>query len=254
MGSIPPYLVFAIYAVSARYTAHSNVHHAAARLSEDYSLRPRADIDDPSIDCLQTLLFSVAFTASGKGKKAYMRLASGVHMAMALELHQESDHRIRLTPMEKEMRCRLFWKCCLMDRFHAFGSKRPTLISDKSIFLVFLPYWCPSLRSLPIEVEFRNGSNLQHQSGSGKKSQGSSGMLIDIIRILGIKNQYPAVGGVKGISSIEWPAFVGYCIRTAGTVHVHRAHYKGDREVEVFSALADFLSRETQQLLKLRYA
>ena len=58
----------------------------------------------------------------------------------------------------------------------------------------------------------------------------------------------------KQSASIEWPAFVGYCICTAATVHVHGAHYKGGREGEVFSASADFLSREMQQLSELRYA
>jgi hypothetical protein len=40
-------------------------------------MRSRAalDIDDPSVDAIQTLLLlSVAFTAAGKGKKAYMML------------------------------------------------------------------------------------------------------------------------------------------------------------------------------------
>lgn len=279
-------------------------------------------------------------------------------MAVALELHREFDAKTRLTPVEREMRRRLFWTCYLMDRFTACGSKRPSLIADKSIVLR-LPSWCPSPTSLPIEGEFfQNGSNLQYHSGSGKKSQGSSGMLIDIVRILGITNRYLAAGGVKGdshfpwhslsnlskirqdldiwasgtqdvfssvdtlfgqpdsttlvlskliyhlihcliyrpflpidlaelagtgqhqswqieatnlcflhanaiaelvelgkqSSSIEWPAFVGYCICTAGTVHVHGTHYKGGREGEVFTASADFLSREMQQLSELRYA
>ena len=279
-------------------------------------------------------------------------------MAMALELHREFDHKARLTPVDRETRRRLFWTCYLMDRFAACGSKRPSLISDKSI-MICLPSWSPSPSSIAIEGEFfQNGSNLQYHSGSGKKSQGSSGMLIDIVRILGITNQYLAAGGVKGDShfpwhslskiskirqdldvwasgthdvfssvgilfgqpdsttlvlskliyhlihclvyrpflpvdlaelagtgqhqswqieatnlcflhanaigelvelgkqspAIEWPAFVGYCICTAGTVHVHGAHYKGGREGEVFSASADFLSREMQQLSELRYA
>ena len=38
----------------------------------------------------------------------------------------------------------------------------------------------------------------------GKKSQGSSGMLIDIVRILGITNRYLAAGGVKGDSHFPW--------------------------------------------------
>jgi hypothetical protein len=279
-------------------------------------------------------------------------------MAIALELHREMDINLRVTPIEREMRRRLFWTCYLIDRFTACGSKRPSLIADKAIVLR-LPSWSPNEASLPIEGEFfQNGSNLQYSSGTGKKSQGSNGMLIDIVRILGITNRYLAAGGVKGDShfpwhslsnlskirqeldiwasgiqdvftsidalfgqldsttlvlsklvyhlmhcliyrpflpidlmelagtgqhqswqigatnlcflhanaiaelvelgkqsaAIEWPAFVGYCICTAGTVHVHGAHYKGGRENEVFSASADFLSREMQQLSELRYA
>jgi hypothetical protein len=279
-------------------------------------------------------------------------------MAIALELHRDLDVNIRITPVEREMRRRLFWTCYLIDRFTACGSKRPSLITDKAIVLR-LPSWSPNVAELPIEGEyFQNGSNLQYSSGTGKKSQGSSGMLIDIVRILGITNRYLAAGGVKGDShfpwhslsnlskirqeldiwasgtqdvftsidilfgqsdsttlvlsklvyhlihcliyrpilpidllelagtgqhqswqieatnscflhanaiaelvelgkqsaAIEWPAFVGYCICTAGTVHVHGAHYKGGREGEVFSTSADFLSREMQQLSELRYA
>jgi hypothetical protein len=278
-------------------------------------------------------------------------------MALALELHRECNLKIRISPAEMEMRRRLFWTCYLMDRFVACGSKRPSLIADESIML-HLPSWCPDSAALPVEGEFfQNGSNLQYHPGSGKKSQGSTGLLIDIGRILGVTNRYLAAGGVKGDShfpwhslsnlskirqvldiwasgtqdvfssvdtlfgqpdsttlvlskliyhlihcliyrpflpidlaelartgqhqswqieatnlcflhanaiaelvelgrqsaTIEWPAFVGYCICTAGTVHVHGAHYKGGPE-EVFSSSADFLSREMQQLAELRYA
>jgi hypothetical protein len=208
---------------------------------------------------------------------------------------------------------------------------------------------------------FQSYTNLQQLQGSGRKSQGSSGMLIDICRILGTTNQYLAAGGVKGDShfpwhslsnlskirqdldvwasgtedvfssleslfgqtdstvlvlskliyhlvhcliyrpflpidlaelagsgqhqswqieatnmcflhanalaelvelgkqtaSVEWPAFVGYCICTAGTVHIHGAHYSrigSAGDVNVFSSSTDFLSREMQQLSELRYA
>ncbi|KAL3424110.1 fungal specific transcription factor [Phlyctema vagabunda] len=357
---VPNFLLYAIYAVSARYTSHPNGYHAAVRMSDDYATRARAelDVDDPSVDALQALLLlAMSFTASGKGKKAYMLLSNGIAMAMALELHREVESNARVTTIEREMRRRLFWTCYLMDRFMACGSKRPSLIADKSIVLR-LPSWAPTPSALPVEGEFfQNGSNLQYHSGSGKKSQGSSGMLIDIVRILGITNRYLAAGGVKGDShfpwhslsnlskirqdldvwasgtqdvfssvdtlfgqpdsttlvlskliyhlihcliyrpflpidlaelagtgqhqswqieatnmcflhanaiaelvelgkqstAIEWPAFVGYCICTAGTVHVHGTHYKG-APGEVFSASADFLSREMQQLSELRYA
>jgi len=125
-------------------------------------------------------------------------------MAMALELHREVDAHARITAVEREMRRRIFWTCYLLDRFMASGSKRPSLIADKTI-LLRLPCWSPNPATLPMEGEFfQNGSNLQCLQGSGKKSQGSSGMLIDITRILGITNRYLASGGVKGDSHFPW--------------------------------------------------
>lgn len=56
----------------------------------------------------------------------------------------------------------------------------------------------------------------------------------------------------RASSIIDWPAFVGYCVSTAGTIHVHGAHYPS-REGEVFSVSAEFLSREMQQLSELRF-
>lgn len=61
----------------------------------------------------------------------------------------------------------------------------------------------------------------------------------------------------KQTGAIEWPAFVGYCICTAGTVHIHGAQYNrvGARggDMGTFAASADFLAREMQQLSELRY-
>jgi hypothetical protein len=125
-------------------------------------------------------------------------------MAIALETHRELDGHSRATPVERETRRRLFWACYLLDRFMACGSKRPSLISDRTV-LLRLPCWSPNPGYSPVEGElFQAGSNLQYMQGSGKKSQGSTGMLIDISRILGITNRYLAAGGVKGDSHFPW--------------------------------------------------
>lgn len=370
-----------IWLTTPRYTPHPSGYEAGVKLSEGYAAQARNEIDtdEPSVDALQALLLLVtAFTAAGKGKKAYMLLsrispvacsydlltwtaASAVGMTVALELHREMDAQARVMPVEREMRRRLFWTCYLLDRFMACGSKRPSLIGDKTI-LLRLPCWSPNPGSPPIEGEFfQSGSNLQCLQGSGKKSQGSNAMLVDISRILGTTNRYLAAGGVKGDShfpwhslsnlskirqeldvwasgmedvfssldtlfgqadstilvlgkliyhlihcliyrpflpidlaelagpgqhqswqieatnmcflhanaiaelvelgrqaaTIEWPAFVGYCICTAGTVHIHGAHYSKNAsggEMNVFSSSAEFLSRAMQQLSELRYA
>ncbi|KAG7403808.1 putative transcriptional regulatory protein [Fusarium oxysporum f. sp. rapae] len=364
LNQLPQFFSFAISAVAVRHTTDPSGYQAAANLSEDLAALARREIniEEPSIDGLQALLLLVnAFTATGKGKKAYMLMTSATGMAMALEIHKETDGQARMTPVEREMRRRLFWTCYLLDRFQATGSKRPSLISDNTIMLR-LPSWSPNSSSLPVEGEFfQTGSNLQYFPGSDKKPQGSMGMLIDITRVLGNTNRYLAAGGVKGDSHfpwhtlstiskirqdldvwasgtedvfsnlgtlfvqadstilllskviyhlihcliyrpflpidlaelaetgqhqswqieatnmcflhanaimeliqfgkqsgiVDWPAFIGYCVCTAGTVHVHGAHYsqQGNQgEFNVFSLAAEFLPREMQFLSELRYA
>jgi hypothetical protein len=50
---------------------------------------------------------------------------------------------------------------------------------------------------------------------------------------------------------VDFPAFVSYCICTAGTIHVHGAFYQG-QVGDVYSMSGDFLTREVQQLTELR--
>ncbi|KAM0475654.1 hypothetical protein ACHAPX_006978 [Trichoderma viride] len=363
LNQLPPFLFNAIAAIAARHTPHPNGFRAAVKLGDDYAYRARSaiDIDEPSIDNLQAIvLLAIAYTASGKGRKAFMLIANAIGMIMALELHREMDPQAQITPLERETRRQLFWSCYLLDRFSASGSKRPSLIGDDCIALR-LPSWSPAVSGIPVDGDFfLCGSNLQYFQGSGKKSQGTSGMLIDITRILGVTNRYLAAGGVKGDShfpwhslsnlskirqdldvwasgtdgvfattdvlfgqpdstvlvlckliyhlihcliyrpflpislaelagngqhqswqieatnmcffhanaitelaemgrqmqTIEWPSFVGYCICTAGTVHIHGAHYgkQGTSgEMSAFSASSDFLSREMQFLSDLRF-
>ena len=283
-------------------------------------------------------------------------IANAIGMAIALNLHREAPTMSELTSNERELRRQLFWTCYIMDRFASCGSKRPSLLADKSV-LLRLPSWNLDANALPIEGEYFSAqTNLQYALGPGRSSQGSMGMLIDIIRILGITNHYLAAGGVKGDShfpwhalsnlskirqdldiwaqgnedllvnvetfnaqsdycvlmlsklvyhlihcliyrsflpidlaelqgtgqhhswqieatnlcfmhanaiaelaelgrqtpNMEWPAFLGYCLCTAGTIHVHGAHYRG-QEGEVYSLSAQFLSRELQHLSELRF-
>ena len=70
-----------------RYSAHPNGYHAAVKLSEDYAMRSRQelDVDEPSLECLQALLLlTIAFTAAGKGKKAYMMLCKSSPLSFLL--------------------------------------------------------------------------------------------------------------------------------------------------------------------------
>ncbi|KAG5919184.1 hypothetical protein E4U61_001069 [Claviceps capensis] len=207
LKQLPDYLANAIWAVASRHTPHPDGFQGAAKRSEDYASRARQflDTDEPRIESLQALvLLVIAFTASGHAKKAYMLMSSAIGMAMALELHREISAEAQVTPVDREVRRRLFWTCYLLDRYLACGSKRSSLISDACIALR-LPSWCLSPSSLPIDGEiFQRGSNLQSRQGSANRCQGSTGMLVDITRLLGWANQYMAAGGVKGDSHFPW--------------------------------------------------
>ncbi|KAM0668417.1 hypothetical protein ACQRIU_001979 [Beauveria bassiana] len=213
LKQLPQYLVDAMCAAVAKFSVHPNGHLAAAQLSLDLATRARQaiDIDEVSVEATQSLLLiCLTFIMAGKGAKAYMVLTNAIAMALGLELHRETDSQIRITTqMERETRRRLFWTCYLLDRLLACGSKRPGLISDDAIILR-LPSWTSNPCSAHIEGEFFDcGSNLRYLQGSGTKSQGSSGMFIDICRILGITNKYLAAGGVKGDSHFPWHALSG---------------------------------------------
>ena len=79
---IPRYLLYAVYAVSARYATYPEAFHEAIRSSEYYALQARNEIDtdEPSLYALQSLiLLTVAFLAAGNGKKSYMLLCKCIH-------------------------------------------------------------------------------------------------------------------------------------------------------------------------------
>ncbi|KAJ3478761.1 hypothetical protein NLG97_g8487 [Lecanicillium saksenae] len=207
LKQLPQYLIDAMCATVAKFSGHPNGHLAAVQMSLDLaaSARRAIDVDELSVEATQALLLiSLTYTMAGKGAKAYMVLNNAVAMAIGLELHREMDAQAQVTLMERETRRRLFWTCYQLDRLMASGSKRPGLISDDAIILR-LPSWSSKPSSAPTEGEFFHcGSNLQYLQGSAKKSQGASGMFIDICRILGITTKYLAAGGVKGDSHFPW--------------------------------------------------
>ncbi|ROV93749.1 hypothetical protein VSDG_06935 [Cytospora chrysosperma] len=290
LNQLPSYLVHAIYAVAARYTPHPSGYQSAVRLSEDYASRARLeiDLDEPSIDALQAcLLLVTAFTAAGKGKKAYMLLTNAVGMAMAQELHREMDPRKKsqgssgmlidisrilgitnrylaaggvkgdshfpwhtLSNLSKIRQDLDIWASGIEDVFSSldtlFGQTDSTvLVLSKLIYhlihcLIYRPF-------LPIDLAELAG-NGQHQSWQIEATNMCFLHANAIAELVELGKQ---------TATIEWPAFVGYCICTAGTVHIHGAYYSKAApggEMSVFSSSAEFLSREMQQLSELRYA
>ncbi|KAJ5813961.1 uncharacterized protein N7503_000711 [Penicillium pulvis] len=208
-NQLSPHLAMAISAMTLRYTHTIGQPEQSLHMGLDAALQARrmVDVDNPTVEALQTLLLlSQAFFAYGMGKKAYMTFTSCVAMVVALDLLREVPSKASLTLQEREMRRRLFWAVYLMDRFIVCGSRRPCLISDHSIVLR-LPSWSPHAAGLNMEGElFHVGPNIQYSADSRRKSPSAASLLIDITRILGVTNRYLAAGGVKGDSHFPWHA------------------------------------------------
>ncbi|KAJ5665680.1 uncharacterized protein N7477_008128 [Penicillium maclennaniae] len=209
MNQLPAHLSMAIYAMVVRYTYSVGQPDQPLRMGLDAALQARqmVDVDNPTVEGLQTLLLlSQAYFAYGLGKKAYMVFSNCVAMVVALDLLREVSSKINMLPAEREMRRRLLWSVYLMDRFITCGSRRPCLISDHSIVLR-LPSWSPHAAGLSVDGElFHVGPNIQYSADSRRKAPSAASLLIDITRILGVTNRYLAAGGVKGDSHFPWHA------------------------------------------------
>ncbi|KAE8144825.1 hypothetical protein BDV25DRAFT_134333 [Aspergillus avenaceus] len=197
-GQLSMCLSMAIHALTIRYTTSNPPPQGL-----DYARQARrlVDIDEPSIEGLQTLLLlSQTFFAYGYGKKAYMTLTNAVAMVLSLGLYRELPSRSPTRGVEREIRRRLFWTAYTMDRFLTCGSKRPCLLADHSIVLRL-----PSAGSEAGEWFNPIGPNVQFTSDR-RKGPGTSALLVDITRILGVTHRYLAAGGVKGDSHFPWHA------------------------------------------------
>ncbi|KAL1304785.1 hypothetical protein AAFC00_003718 [Neodothiora populina] len=114
-----------------------------------------------------------------------------------------------------------------------------TLVLSKTIYhlihcLIYRPF-------LPLDLTELAGTG-QHQSWQMEATNlcfSHANAIAELVEI----------GRVHGLNT--WPAFVGYCLSTAGTVHVHGALYTG-REGDMFARSADFLSKEMAHLSDLR--
>ncbi|ENH65023.1 hypothetical protein FOC1_g10001305, partial [Fusarium oxysporum f. sp. cubense race 1] len=302
----------------ARHTTDPCGYQAAANLSEDLAARARREIntDEPFLDSLQALLLLVsAFTATEKGKKAYMLMTSATGMAMALEIHKETDGQARMTPLILATVEGEFFQTgsnlqyfqgsdkkpqgsmgMLIDITRVLGNTNRNLAAGgvkgdshfpwhtlstiskirqvldvsasgtKEVFsnlgtllgqadstilllskvihhlihcLIYRPFLSIDLAEL--------AETGQHQSWQIEATNMCflrANAIMELIQL----------GKQSGI--VDWPAFIGYFVCTAATVHVHGAHYSqqwNQGECNVFSSAAEFLSREMQFLSELRF-
>ena len=145
---MPPVLVLAVCAISARFSTHPAVNSEPAFLRGEDWAAPARDIalkryDEPNITILTVLLIlGLHEFGTCQGGRSWTLCGMAMRMAYALQLHRELDHdplgqkngkKSELSFMDREIRRRTMWACFIMDRFNSSGTERPTCMNEETI-------------------------------------------------------------------------------------------------------------------------
>ncbi|KAG9774203.1 putative transcriptional regulatory protein [Exophiala dermatitidis] len=173
-GTIPPVLILAVCAISARFSTHPQVSTEPAFLrGEQWATPARRIVEkrhyEPNITILTAMLMlGLHYFGTCEGGLSWSFGGQAMRMGYALQLHRELDHdplgRIQIAnssnsdvannsnnnnnkkgpkPLElsftdREIRRRTMWACYLMDTFNSSGSERPSFLNE-DYFQIQLP-------------------------------------------------------------------------------------------------------------------
>jgi hypothetical protein len=145
---VPPVLMLAVCAMSARFSNHPQVRTEPAFLRGEQWAKPAREIslrryDQPNITILIVyLILGLHEFGTCQGGRSWMFGGMAQRMAYALQLHQDLDHdpkrstgneKSELTFTDREIRRRTMWSCFLLDRFSSSGTDRPTFVGPEYI-------------------------------------------------------------------------------------------------------------------------
>ncbi|KAI9816481.1 MAG: hypothetical protein M1827_001613 [Pycnora praestabilis] len=147
-GSVPPVLILAVCAISARFSTHPQLNQEPAFLRGETWGKAAREIalkkyDEPNITILTVyLILGLHEFGTCQGGRSWMLGGMAIRMAYALQLHRDLDHdplgrkngsKAELSFTDREIRRRVMWACFLMDRFNSSGTERPTFINEQYI-------------------------------------------------------------------------------------------------------------------------
>ncbi|KAL9114911.1 MAG: hypothetical protein Q9227_001154 [Pyrenula ochraceoflavens] len=139
-GNVPPVLMLAVCAISARFSTHPSLNTSPNFLrGESWASPARAIVErrhfQPNITILTVMLIlGLHYFGTCEGGLSWSFGGQAMRMAYALQLHRELDHdplgrtkdkSSELSFTDREIRRRTMWACFLMDRFNASGTERP---------------------------------------------------------------------------------------------------------------------------------
>ena len=145
--TVPPVLILAVCAVSARFSTHPQMNSEPPFLRGEEWAKSAADIalsrhDKPNITILTVfLLLGLHEFGTCHGGRSWSFAGQALRMAYALQLHRELDHDpllnqnsdagSQLSFTDREIRRRTMWAAFLMDRYNSSGSQRPPSGNEK---------------------------------------------------------------------------------------------------------------------------
>ncbi|KAF2878240.1 fungal-specific transcription factor domain-containing protein [Massariosphaeria phaeospora] len=146
-GNVPPVLILAICAISARFSTHPQLRTEPCFLRGDNWAERARQIalkryDAPNITILIVyLILGLHEFGTCQGGRSWMFGGMAQRMAYALQLHKELEYdpsvvegeRKPLGLIDREIRRRTMWSCFLMDRFNSSGTDRPLFVNEQYI-------------------------------------------------------------------------------------------------------------------------
>ncbi|KAJ5897556.1 hypothetical protein N7504_007844 [Penicillium tannophilum] len=232
-GTVPPVLILAVCAVSARFSTHPQLNSEPPFLRGENWANPAAAIalsrhDEPNITILTVfLLLGLHEFGTCHGGRSWSFGGQALRMAYALQLHQElesdpllgqGNSNSQLSFTDREIRRRTMWACYLMDRYNSSGSQRPPIGNEKFLHIQLPIRETHFQMEIPGPTEDLDGDILNptpENSGelsNAKDNMGVSAYIIRAIVIWGRLVDYLNLGGKRKDTVPLWHPESGYSL------------------------------------------
>ncbi|KAL3462850.1 fungal-specific transcription factor domain-containing protein [Aspergillus heterothallicus] len=230
--TVPPVLILAVCAVSARFSTHPQINSEPPFLRGENWASPAANIalkrhDEPNITILTVfLLLGLHEFGTCHGGRSWSFGGQAMRMAYALQLHRELDYDPLLTQKngdstqlsftDREIRRRTMWACFLMDRYNSSGSQRPPIGNEKFLQIQLPIKETHFQMEIPGPTEDLEGNVLNpvpEDVGQLSNARSNMGVLAYIIRAVVIWGRivdYLNLGGKRRDSHPLWSPESGY--------------------------------------------
>ncbi|KAF5857868.1 hypothetical protein ETB97_005175 [Aspergillus alliaceus] len=230
--TVPPVLILAVCAVSARFSTHPQINSEPPFLRGENWANPAAAIalsrhDAPNITILTVfLLLGLHEFGTCHGGRSWSFGGAALRMAYALQLHNELDYdpclsqnnggSSQLSFTDREIRRRTMWACFMMDRYNSSGSQRPPIGNEKFIQIQLPMKESNFQMEIPGPTEDLDG-NIPNpvpdnvgQLSNAKDNMGVSAYIIRAIVLWGRIVDYLNLGGKKKDIHPLWSPESGY--------------------------------------------